>query len=205
MSAASDAGLPSHPSAGGSWASPVSSALFDVEPWPVADRRLVGGPRLRANPVLKLRPGAVSAGPAAVGSASLFAGVGSPSLGLSEWTMGSSVVVSVTGEVDIATTAQLSDALRAALRPDAKGLVCDLTGVSFLGAAGLTTLLVARRRALACHTWFDLVCPQPLPGKVIALVGLDAVFSLHDRVAEAVDAQAQRDGHPGLTTASGAR
>jgi anti-sigma B factor antagonist len=135
----------------------------------------------------------------------LFAGVGSPSLGLSEWTMGSSVVVSVTGEVDIATTSQLSDALDTALRPDAKGLVCDLTGVSFLGVAGLTALLVARRRAIACHTWFDLVCPQPLPRKVIALVGLDAVFSPHDRVAEAVDAQAQRDGRPGLTTASGAR
>jgi len=73
--------------------------------------------------------------------------------------MGSSVVVSVTGEVDIATTAQLSDALRAALRRGAMGLVCDLTGVGFLGAAGLRTLLAARRRAIACRAWFDLVCP----------------------------------------------
>ncbi|MHB1919595.1 MAG: STAS domain-containing protein [Acidimicrobiales bacterium] len=78
--------------------------------------------------------------------------------------------------------------------------------MSFLGAAGLTALLVARRRAIAGHSWFfDLVCPQPLPRRVVALVGLDAVFSLHDRVAEAAAAQARHVGRPGLTTASGAR
>jgi len=133
---------------------------------------------------------------------SSLAGVGSANLGLTEWTIGSSVVVSVTGEVDIATTDQLADALDAALRRGAMGLVCDLTGVSFLGAAGVTALLVARRRAIACHTWFDLVCPQPLPRMVIALLGLDAVFCFRDGVAEAVDAQAQRDDRRGLTTAS---
>lgn len=187
--AASDAGSPSHPAAE-DWASVVSSASCDVEPWPLVERRW---------------PGIDRAGPAAVGSSGLLAGFGAPGLGLSEWTSGSSVVVSVTGDIDLVATAQLSDALDAALRRGAKGLVCDMSGVSFLGAAGLTALLAARRRALACYTWFDLVCPQPLPRKVIALVGLDAVFNLHDRVAEAVDAQAQRDGRPGLTTVPGAR
>ncbi len=110
--------------------------------------------------------------------------------------MGSSVVVSVTGEVDIATTVQLSQALGAGLRRGAKGLVCDLTGVSFLGAAGMTTLVLARRRAVAWGTWFDVVCPQPTARRVIALLGLDAVLSLHDAVAEAVDDQARRAGRP---------
>ena len=115
------------------------------------------------------------------------------------------MVVSVTGEIDIATTAQLSEALGAALRRSVKGLVCDLTGVGFMGAAGVTTLLVARRRAIACHTWFDLVCPQPSPRRVIAILGLDAVFSLHDSVAEAADVQAQRAGRSGVPKAAGAR
>jgi anti-sigma B factor antagonist len=115
--------------------------------------------------------------------------------------VGHSVVVSVTGELDVATTAQLSAALGMALRRGAKGLVCDLSGVSFLGAAGLRTLLVARRRAIACRAWFDLVCPQPFPRKVIALVGLDEVFSLHDCVTAAVDAQARHVDLPGSTTA----
>ena len=119
--------------------------------------------------------------------------------------MGSSVVVSVTGEVDIATTDQLSRALGAALRRRPQGLICDLSGVGFLGAAGLTALLVARRRAIAGHSWFDLVCPQPLPRRVVALTGLDSVFSLHDHVAEAATAQARRDGRPGPPTAGRAR
>lgn len=156
--------------------------------------------------MLRLRPGTVVRGLMAVELPSSLAGVGgSPNLGLAEWTMGSSVVVSVAGEVDIATTDQLADALDAALRRGAVGLVCDLTGVSFLGAAGVTALLAARRRAIACHTRFDLVCPQPRPRKVIALLGLAAVFCFHDGVAEAVGAQAQRDDRPGLTTASEAR
>ena len=132
-------------------------------------------------------------------------GTGVASLGVSEWTMGSSVIVSVTGEVDIATTDQLSEALGAGLRRWPNGLICDLSGVSFLGAAGLTALLVARRQAIARHAWFDLVCPQPLSRRVISLVGLDAVLSLHDHVAEAATAQARREGRPGLASAAPAR
>ena len=125
-----------------------------------------------------------------------------PSLDLAEWKKDQSIVLSVTGEVDIATTPQLGEALAAALRFRSKGLVCDLTGVSFLGASGLTALLLVRRRAVACHTWLDLVCPQSLPRKVITVTALGTVFALHDSVAEAVDAQGQRDARPGLTTAS---
>ena len=197
MAASSDAAPMSHPAAGGSWASAVSSVLPDVDCCPTADRMAVSAPPLGAMPALELRPATDPSG--------LLAGIRAPRLGLTEWTMGSSVVVSVTGEVDIATTAQLSTALGAALRRGAEGLVCDLTGVSFLGAAGLTALLVARRRAIACHTWLDLVCPQPLPRKVIALVGLDAVFTLYDSVAEAVDARARHVDRPESITAPGAR
>ena len=183
MAASGDAAPLSHPAACGSWASAVSCALPDVEPCPTADRMLDSAPSLGAMSAPELRPGTEPS--------RLLVGFGAPRLGLTEWTMGSSVVVSVTGEVDIATTAQLSTALGAALRRGAQGLVCDLTGVSFLGAAGLTALLVARWRAIACRTWFDVVCPQSLPRKVIALVGLDAVFTLYDCVTDAADAQAR--------------
>jgi anti-anti-sigma regulatory factor len=58
--------------------------------------------------------------------------------------MGRSTIVSVDGEVDIATSAQLSEALGAALRLDAKELVCDLSSVSFFGASVLMALQVSR-------------------------------------------------------------
>lgn len=121
--------------------------------------------------------------------------------------MGSSVVVSVTGEVDVATATQLSEALGMALQncANSNGLVCDLTGVSLLGAAGLTALLEARRDAIAGHLGLDLVCPQPRLRKVFALLGLDVVFSVHDRLVEAVETQIRAGGHPRISTASGPR
>lgn len=205
MAAPSDDVPSSSRLAGRSWASTASAALANVESWPTAARRLVSELPVGVIPALELRLRTGGGGFTAAEPPSLPAGIGSRRLGLTEWTIGSSAVVSVTGEVDIATTDQLSEALGTALRRGPKGLVCDLRGVGFLGAAGLTVLLVARRRAIAGHAWFDVVCPQPLHRKVIALVGLDAVFCLHDRVAEAVDAQARYVDRPGLTTASGPR
>ena len=202
-----------------SQATVVSSALSDTVPRSGAERQLLGTsfPRARASRARASRAPAPhpGAGPGLHGRAVMsgltairspgHVGTARASLGLTKWTMGSSVVVSVTGEVDIATADQLSEALGAALRRRPKGLICDLSGVGFLGAAGLTALLVARQRAIACHTWFDLASPQPLPRRVIALVGLSAVFSLHDDVAEAATAQARRERRPGLPGAMGAR
>jgi len=122
--------------------------------------------------------------------------IATPGLGLSRWMSGSSVVISVAGEIDIATTAQLADALSAALRHGPKGLIVDLSDVGFLGAAGLTTLLGARQQAMACRTRFDLVCPKRLPRRIIEIVGLDAVLSLHHSVVAAAAAQALGPGIP---------
>lgn len=118
------------------------------------------------------------------------AAIAATRLDFTSWVSGSSVVISVAGEIDIATTGQLDDALGAALCRRPKGLIVDLTGVGFLGAAGLTTMLRARQHAMACRTRFDLVCPKRLPRRIIEIVGLDAVFSLHESVAEAAAAQA---------------
>lgn len=138
------------------------------------------------------RPATTRAGTTALEPSSLLGGVGLAGLDVTEWTMSSSVILSIAGEVDIATAAELSEALGTALGSDVKRLVCDLSGVGFLGAAGLTSLLWGYRHAIACRAQFDLAGLQPLPRRVIALVRLDSVFALHDSVAEAVDAQTQR-------------
>lgn len=170
------------------------------EPWAGIGDTTIAGPLPDAGvypppwgrAALPPRPATARAGTTALGSPSLLGGVGLAGLDVTEWTMGSSVVLSIAGEVDIATTAELSEALGTALGSGVKRLVCDLSGVGFLDAAGLTSLLLAYRQAIACRVQLDLAGLQPLPRRVIALVGLDSVFALHDRVAEAVDAQAQR-------------
>jgi len=119
-----------------------------------------------------------------------------PILGFAVWTLESSVVVSVAGEIDIATAPELSEALGAVVCRHPGGIIVDLTDVDFLGAAGLTVLLDARKRATACDTWFDLVCPQALPRRVIALAGLEVALSLQDTVFGAAAAQTLRGSHP---------
>jgi anti-sigma B factor antagonist len=128
---------------------------------------------------------------------------GGPGLGLTVWNKGRSVVVSVAGDVDIATTAQLSDALCAVLSSGVRWLVCDLMGVGFLDASGLRALLIARRRAIACDAWLALACTQSQPRKIIQLTGLDTAFVIHDSVAAAAGAQQRRGGRSGLTAAAG--
>ena len=190
----------------GVWARAAGSPRSDVERWrPGVERPDLDGPPPRADAAVERKPGLIAGRRTATEPTGWPAGTGAASLDLAEWTVGSSVVVSVTGEVDIATTDQLSGALGAALRRGPDGLICDLSGVGFLGAAGLTALLVAQRRAIAGHSWFDLVCPRPLPRRVVVLTGLDSVFSLHDHVAEAITAQARRDGRPGSPIAARTR
>jgi len=200
MSRAQDAVAPFRRAMAGSSERVACSARPGVEFRPTADQENVTAPPPGAFPGLFLGPGIPIGGITGDGGPlRRLADVGVPSLGVTEWTARLSTVVSVTGELDVATTAQLYGALVAALRRGTQRLVCDLSGVSFLGAAGVTTLLVSRRRALACHARFDLVCPQPLPRKMITLRGLDAVFHLHDGVADAVGAQAPHIGQLGLT------
>jgi anti-sigma B factor antagonist len=113
-------------------------------------------------------------------------------LALRHWSAGSTAVLSVTGEVDVASARELSRALVTALASSSTGLVADLTGVTFLGAAGLAALLCAEQRAGARQAQFDLVCPQAELRRVITLAGLESTFRVHHTVAEAVTAQADR-------------
>jgi anti-sigma B factor antagonist len=65
-----------------------------------------------------------------------------------------SVVVEVTGEVDAYTAPALEVCLQSQARQRGlRVLVVDLSGVTFLGAAGVTVLARAHRRCLARGAW----------------------------------------------------
>jgi anti-anti-sigma factor len=55
--------------------------------------------------------------------------------------------LAVTGEIDIATADSLTDAATSALHTSTRLLILDLAGVSFCGAAGITTLIKIHRTA----------------------------------------------------------
>jgi anti-sigma B factor antagonist len=97
------------------------------------------------------------------------------------------VVVTVAGEVDIATVAQLRERL-AALAVSGVPLVADLDQVSFMDATGLGALAGAAREAAERGTSLHLVCAQPQIRRLFRVTGLDRQIPLAHDLAEVLRA-----------------
>ena len=83
------------------------------------------------------------------------------------------VVVRASGEIDLATSAPLREALeRAATNPTVRLLVCDLSGVTFLACNGLTLLLAARSTMDGRDGELRVVATEPSVLRLFALTGL---------------------------------
>lgn len=100
-------------------------------------------------------------------------------------------VLAVTGEVDMLTAPQLrADALR---HLDAGGaLVLDLSGVSFLGSAGLAVLVEASQQAKRRGAAFRVVAVERAVTRPLAATGLGEVFSVFESVEQALAADESR-------------
>jgi len=88
------------------------------------------------------------------------------------------VVVAVRGEVDGAACPWLSDRLVARVR-STHHLVVDLSDVSFLGAAGLTVLVLLREEALVERCRLCVVARTRLVRLPLMITGLVDVFDVH--------------------------
>ena len=89
------------------------------------------------------------------------------------------IIVAVTGEIDLDTVALLHIRLIEAIDRGYR-VCCDLSQVTFFGAAGANTLLVARCHAAACGRRFSLRGVHGLTRRVITTTGLDRVFTIED-------------------------
>ncbi|MFI6096517.1 STAS domain-containing protein [Lentzea sp. NPDC051213] len=89
------------------------------------------------------------------------------------------VVLAVCGEVDPCTSSQLQDRLLAHLRSTGPPLIIDLTGVSFLGAAGLTVLVTVRDAAAAARVRLCVVANTRSVLRPLRITGLNDEFDLH--------------------------
>ena len=97
-------------------------------------------------------------------------------------------VVTVTGEVDVHTAAQLRVALDEEIAAGHTRIVLDLDGVGFLDSTGLG-VLVGRLKLVRNHSgWLRIVCSNDRVLRVFRITGLDKVFGIHPSVAEAVAA-----------------
>jgi anti-sigma B factor antagonist len=110
-------------------------------------------------------------------------------------------LVTVAGELDIATAAELRDCL-VPLLADHPTLVIDLDRVSFCDATGLGVLVGAANRARANRARLHLVCSRPNIRRLFDLTGLARRLPLARTLGEAVAALPSPRTRPGRAPAT---
>jgi anti-sigma B factor antagonist len=94
-------------------------------------------------------------------------------------------VLTVSGELDIATTAALRVQINKVLMDTAMPVIIDLSGVSFCDASGLALLVGAQRRARLDGRTVVLAGPPRNVSKLLHITGLDRAFTVHPTLVAA--------------------
>jgi anti-sigma B factor antagonist len=94
------------------------------------------------------------------------------------------VLVTVAGEVDIATVRPLQERL-AALAASGRPLIVDLDRVTFIDASGLGALARAASQAAQRGSSLQVVCVRHLVRRLFTITGLDRQIPLARTVTEA--------------------
>ena len=95
-------------------------------------------------------------------------------------------VVSVIGEVDLATAPVLERTLRDAAEHRTGEVIVDLTRCSFLDSRGLTALLATRKRLAHSDRSLGLVLSNPNVLRIFEITGFDQIFEIYPSLDAAV-------------------
>jgi anti-sigma B factor antagonist len=94
-------------------------------------------------------------------------------------------VLTVSGEIDLATVPVLEAAIDEAVGMQPTAVVVDLSGVEFLASVGLQTLVTAHDRVSASAR-FAVVADGAATSRPIQLTGLDEIFDVYSTLADAL-------------------
>ncbi|MFF0312230.1 STAS domain-containing protein [Streptosporangium sp. NPDC004379] len=105
-------------------------------------------------------------------------------------------VLEVAGDLDFATVGGFHDVLpRLVLRPGQR-LVIDLSGLTFCDSTGITAFLAARNVALEAGADVALAAVPAPTLRVLGVIGLDQVLTVHPDAAAAGVPAAPAPGPP---------
>jgi anti-sigma B factor antagonist len=93
-------------------------------------------------------------------------------------------LITVSGEVDLATSPDLDVAIIAAIDSGATSVVIDLTDVSFMDSSGLGVIVRALKRCREAENDLDLVITNERVLKVFGITGLDQVIPIHASIQD---------------------
>lgn len=104
-----------------------------------------------------------------------------------EWLDNGVPVVSVTGELDLATAPVLEDSLLAVPDDAAGAVIVDLARCSFIDLRGLRVLLAARERLERSNRPLALVVGNPNLLRVFKITRVDALFAIYPSLTAAAE------------------
>ena len=106
----------------------------------------------------------------------------SPSTGvtITHHTVGRRMVLTVEGEIDIATVGLLAAAIDNAVEEGATELWVDLSPTLFMDSAGLHLLLDTRRRLAELNRRLAVICPAGCVRRLFKVAAVDRVLPLYD-------------------------
>lgn len=93
-------------------------------------------------------------------------------------------VLTVFGEVDLATSPDLDAAIVTAIESGTAAVVIDLTDVSFMDSSGLGVIVRGLKRCREADKDLDLVITNERVLKVFGITGLDQVIPIHASIQD---------------------
>lgn len=102
-------------------------------------------------------------------------------------------VLSVRGDIDLGSASAFKSAIGEALASKPTALVIDLLSVEFLGSIGVSVLVQTYER-VGKNVRFAVVAERPVIGRLVQMLRLDEVFSLHESVTDAMVAVTSPEG-----------
>jgi anti-sigma B factor antagonist len=95
-------------------------------------------------------------------------------------------VVTVHGEIDVATSPALRERLIGLVTDGSARLVLDLEAVDFLDSTGLGTIVSILKRARTHGGDLRLVCTEARIRRLFEITGLDSALPLHASLDDAI-------------------
>jgi anti-sigma B factor antagonist len=94
-------------------------------------------------------------------------------------------ILSVSGEVDLTTAAELSQAVERSVREGAAEIWLDLTETGFMDSTGVKVLIDTRAEMRANDRRLVLICPEGPTLRVLEVTGLVRELEVHPTLAAA--------------------
>ena len=101
------------------------------------------------------------------------------------------------GDIDASNASTVNDSLAACLEPDTDSLIIDLTTTAYLDSAALDMLFRFSERLRQRRATLRLVIPASSQlARLASIVGLPQAMPVHETVAEALKAAAEKMNAP---------